>query len=191
MAEADVGQAHPHAYAPALEDRERSVLAELGRESEAWVSFQGLRRTLGVHQQALARVLRRLEAQGLVAHGGQGYQLTAAGHAALSGAPGVVARAQLPVLQALLPSHVDARAVAEQLSRRWFGGLRWYGMSEGPGEWTLHWMAGRARVTMRVATGSVHVEVEDGVEEAARTFAALRPILAALAEVYGADSGAS
>ena len=200
MAEADAGPSPSHpppAGAPALEERERSVLSELaahlsrGAGEDAWVSFQGLRRQLGVHQQALARVLRRLEQQGLVAHGGQGYQLTDAGHAALRGIGAPEPRASLPVLQALLPTHVAPRDVASQLSRRWFGGLRWYGQTEGPGETTLHWMAGKARVTLRVATGSVQLEVEDGVEDPARTFAAVRPVLAALAEVYGAGIGAS
>lgn len=190
MAEADAGPAPTHPLPPlaaALEDRERTVLAELGREVEQWVSFQGLRRQLGVHQQALARVLRRLEAQGLVAHEGKGYQLTDAGHAALRGAGRAATRPVLPVMQALLPPHVQPGDVAAQLARRWFGGLRWYGQSDGPGETSLHWMAGQTRVTLRVAPGSVHLEVEDEGQPAS-TFAAARPVLAALAELYGASA---
>lgn len=190
MTEADATPASAPAPAassppsPALEDRERSVLAELAREVDAWVSFQGLRRQLGVHQQALARTLRRLEQAGLVAHAAKGYQLTDAGFAALrvEGARPPTAPV-IPVVQALLPPHVPPASVAAQLSRRWFGGLRWYGMSEGPGETVLHWMADRARVTVRVASGSVTLEVEDGGDE--RAFAATRPLLQALAELYG------
>lgn len=191
MAEADIGPAPTHmlsAATAALEDRERSVLSELGREIDAWVTFQGLRRQLGVHQQALARVLRRLEAQGLVAHHGKGYQITDAGHAALRGASRSEARPLLPVLQALLPPYVQPGDVAAQLSRRWFGGLRWYGQSEGPGETSLHWMAGKSRVTVRVAPGSVHLEVEDDPDAPGKAFAAARPVLAALAELYGTSA---
>lgn len=170
---------------PPLEERERSVLAELSREMDAWVTFQGLRRQLGVHQQALARTLRRLETQGMLAHDGRGYQLTDRGSAALRSArPAQGRREGLPVLQALLPPHVQPSDVARHLARRWFGDLRWYGESEGPGESSLHWMAGRARVTVRIASGSVHLEVEEDPEEPARSFAAVRPLLAALSEVY-------
>lgn len=191
MAEADPGASTSHALsapAPALEAREQSILSELGREVDQQVSFQGLRRQLGVHQQALARVLRRLESQGLVAHVEKGYQLTDAGHAALRGAGRRETHAALPLLQALLPPHVQPQDVAAQLSRRWFGGLRWYGQSEGPGETSLHWIAGKARVTVRISPGSVLLEVEEAGQDATLAFAAARPVLAALAELYGASA---
>ena len=174
--------------APAIEDRERSVLAELAREVDAWVTFQGLRRQLGVHQQALARTLRRLEADGLVAHDGKGYQLTDRGATALQGhAFPRPAAAPLPVLEALLPPHVGAGDVAAQLSRRWFGGLRWYAQSEGPGETVLHWMteSGKGRVTVRVHGGALTLEVQADPSDATGGFSAARPVLAALAELYG------
>lgn len=170
---------------PPLEERERSVLVELARELDAWVTFQGLRRQLGVHQQALARTLRRLEQQGLIAHAGKGYQLTGAGFSALRSARPAAADARpaIPIVHALLPPHVQPDAVASQLSRRWFGGLRWYGQSEGPGETSLHWMADKTRVTVRVGAGGVTLEVEDTGD--ARAYAAARPVLAALSELYG------
>lgn len=197
MAEADAGTtahttlgASSAPGAPTLEERERSVLSELARDVDAWVSFQGLRRQLGVHQQALARVLRRLEQQGLVAHEGKGYQLTDVGLAALSGATTrEPSRPVLPVLTAILPPYVRPDAVARQLSRRWFGGLRWYGQSEGPGETSLHWLADdKTKVTVRVSPGSVTLEVEDATDGQAAAFAAARPVLAALSELYGSSA---
>jgi len=186
MAEADAPPASAPAPspppAPSLEERERSVLTELAREVDAWVTFQGLRRQLRVHQQALARTLRRLEQAGLVSHAEKGYQLTDAGFAALRGEGARADRHVIPVVQALLPPHVAADAVAAQLSRRWFSGLRWYGVSEGPGETCLHWIAGRGKVTVRIGAGSVTLEVEDAGDET--SFAATRPLLQALAEMY-------
>lgn len=190
MSEADVPAAEsptPSALpaTPSLEERERTVLVELAREVDAWVTFQGLRRQLGVHQQALARTLRRLEQAGLIAHAGKGYQLTDAGFSALrtDRPDSAQARPAIPVVHALLPPHVQPSAVAQQLSRRWFGGLRWYGQSEGPGETSLHWMAEKTKVTVRVSPGSVTLEVEDTGD--ARAYAAARPVLAALSELYG------
>lgn len=179
-----------------LEERERSVLAELAREVDAWVSFQGLRRQLRVHQQALVRTLRRLQQDGLVAHDGKGYQLTdrgvaaLRGHSALARAPETAAPVTL--LEALLPPHAGQGDVAAQLARRWFGGLRWFGQSEGPGETALHWVAepGNARVTVRVSAGAITLEVAPDPADPARGFAAVRPLLGALAEVYGMGGAA-
>lgn len=193
MPEADqapLPAASPAPVQAGLEERERDILSELAREVDAWVTFQGLRRQLGVHQQALARTLRRLESSGLISHAGKGYQLTDAGFAVLRGSKASLApRPVVPILQALLPPHVSVGDVAAQLSRRWFGGLRWYGQSEGPGETTLHWMAERARVTVRISPGSVTLEVEDEPGSPAKPFAAARPVLAALAELYGTGNG--
>jgi len=171
-----------------LEDRERSVLAQLAREMDAWVTFQGLRRQLGVHQQALSRTLRRLEADGLVAHHGKGYQLTDRGATALRGHAWSPAPADpMPVLEALLPPYVAPGDVAAQLARRWFGGLRWYAQSEGPGETTLHWLteAGKGRVSLRIHGGALTLEVQPDPADATQGFSAVRPVLAALAELYG------
>ena len=174
--------------APTLEDREKTVLAELAREVDAWVTFQGLRRQLGVHQQALSRTLRRLEASGLVAHDGKGYQLTDTGAAALQGAKLDPVGKSFTVMEALLPPQIGSADVAAHLSRRWFGGLRWYAQSEAPGETSLHWVAepGKGRVTVRVAGGALTLQVTD--PQSRELLGALRPILAAVSELYGISS---
>jgi biotin operon repressor len=176
----------PEAAGAPLEDRERTVLAELSREMDAWVTFQGLRRQLGVHQQALARTLRRLEDQGLVQHDGKGYQLTDRGAALLRGQPLPAQGQAFTVLEALLPPHLTAEDVAASLSRRWFGGLRWYAQSEAAGEVALHWVpeTGKGRVTVRVQGAALTLEVQGDAASPA-SYAALRPVMAALAELYG------
>lgn len=177
----------PPEQAP-LEDRERSVLAELARELDASVSFQGLRRQLGLHQQALTRTLRRLEDAGLVTRAERGYHLTDLGARALRDRIERAPRAHTATLvQALLPPHVAGGEVAAQLARRWFGGLRWYGQSDGPGETTLHWVVepGKQRVTVRVTAGSITLEADVPPQDASRVYAAARPVLAAIAEIYG------
>lgn len=176
--------------APHLEEREASVLGALVAENESLVSFQGLRRRLGLHQQVLARTLRRLERAGLVAREDAGYRPTDAGFAATpGGALRPAPRASLPVVQALLPPGVAIDEVAQLLARRWFAGLRWYGRADAPGESTLSWLteAGRA-VRVRIHGGALSVEVELD-EGDAEGFPAIRPLLAALADIYGGASG--
>lgn len=193
------------ANAPVVPEREASVLAELAREPDGQVAFQGLKRSLDLHQQVLARTLKRLAKDGLVAKDRSGYRLTEQGFAALCASDAVPARATprevLSVVQAVLPPHVASKDVADRLERRWFKGLRWYGRTDGPGETTLTWVAppsaasaGRgdalaaaagddARVVVRLSGGAVNVEIEMGEDGAG--FAAVRGILSALAEAYG------
>ena len=194
MAEAearDIVAALPIPPAAPLEPREREVLAELARDADASVSFQGLRRQLGLHQQALTRTLRRLEAAGLVAREEpRGYHLTDTGMRALSARLGERASHaphHVTLVHALLPPHVSGGAVSAQLARRWFGGLRWHGQAQGPGETSLHWVTepGKNRVTVRVSDGSVRLEADVPAQDAARVYAAARPVLAAIAEIYG------
>lgn len=192
MPGSEAGLDRPPVEQVPLEDREVLVLSELARGGEGHVAFQGLRRRLELHQQALTRTLRRLEDNGLVARDGQGYKLTEQGFAALRGRPiEGKARDVLPVVQALLPPHLGAEGVAAHLARRWFRGLRWYGASEAPGETTLTWLTepGNAMVRVRVAGGAVTLEVES--PPGSRGFAAARGVLGALAELYGlSDDGA-
>jgi DNA-binding MarR family transcriptional regulator len=186
---------------PELEDREMAVLAALRAEERT--AFQGLRRKLGLHQQALTRTLRRLERNGAVERDERGYALTTQGKAALQGIVPVARRADLlPVLQALLPPSVTADDVAQRLARRWFRDLRWYGRADAPGEVTLSWLtvdAGRlVRVRFRdlsrgyaageerggVARGMAILEVELGSGETLDRFPAAQAVLKALAELY-------
>lgn len=174
--------------ASALEARERAVLSELARDSDALVAFQGLRRRLELHPQSLTRVLRRLRRRGYVLRDARGYRLTELGFSALQGAPAASTSAHvLPVLQVLLPARVGPAAVARRLAHRWFRGLRWYGESHGPGETTLTWLteADRARVRVRVAEGRILLEIEASSQAHDRAFTEARGVLAAIAELYG------
>lgn len=117
-----------------------------------------------------------------------GYRLAEQGFAALQGrrlAP--AARSTLPLVHALLPAHVGAEQVAARLARRWFRGLRWYGIAEAPGETTLTWLAepGGEAVRVRIAGGAVVLEVEMPPGREAKRFPAAKVVLAALAELYG------
>lgn len=171
-----------------LEDRAVAVLSELARESDAKIAFQGLRRRLELHPEALSRTLRRLEAAGLVERDDSGYRLTESGSTKLTGRTVQGPQREiLTLMQALLPPHADPEALAAQLGRRWFRGLRWYGQSSGPGESVLTWLAepGNSMVRLRLTGDVVLLEVEVRPGEERRSFSAAKSVLEALAEVYG------
>lgn len=177
---------------PELDDREMDVMEELAR-GEGRTAFQGLRRRLGLHQQALTRTLRRLERQGVVEKAQDGYALTHQGHAALKGRPALVRRGEvLPVLQALLPPSVTADDVAERLARRWFRDLRWYGRSEGAQGVTLTWLTldRGSLVRVRFSGGFAVLEVEVAPGERLAAFPAAQAVLKAIAELYGGPHAA-
>jgi DNA-binding Lrp family transcriptional regulator len=174
-----------------LEDRERDVLNELARSADGQTAFQGLRRRLGLHQQALTRTLRRLERQGAVSRSKQGYSLTVQGRAAVRGQVPQIHRGEiLPVLQALLPPAVTADEVADRLARRWFRDLRWYGREDKPGEVALNWLTvdSGSLVRVRFAGGMAVLEVELGRGETLDRFPAAQAVLKAIAELYASHT---
>jgi hypothetical protein len=176
------------------DDRESRVLIEIARAGDAKVAFGGLRRKLGVHQEILARSLRRLARDGLVEKDGEGYRITERGYGTLRGKR--VARPPretLTLAQTILPPRMEGHDVALALGGRWFRGLRWYGRSEQPGETTLSWLvegnepphaeADPPILRIRVSGGMLAIEAEsDGEPDAA--LAGIRPLLAAVATLY-------
>lgn len=171
-----------------LAERERTVVAELGRHLDGHVSFQGLRRRLQLHPQALTRVLERMARAGLLAHDEGGYRLTEDGLLAwrdIGGSP--VQRDLVTVMRLALPQFLKPETVAARLGRRWFDGLRWYGETGGPGEAVLAWLTdpGDAFVRVRLAAGTLTLEVDSAVAAHIKGAKAAQAILAALAEIYG------
>lgn len=175
-----------NASAPAPEDlgpRETAVLAELARETSARLGFQGIRRRLGLHQQALARTLRRLERDGLVARREGGYAVTSAGAALAPPLAPEDARV-VTLVEAVLPAGVDEDEVARLFSGRWFRGLRWYGASRAPGEATCTWTAERDGAIVRVRVTGRALRIECATE-GDPPFESARGLLAPLADLYG------
>lgn len=193
----DPSELLPDASAPDLDDRERAILASLPAEGAGRVAFQGLRRRLDLHQQALTRTLRRLQRYDLVEGDDDGYyrlggERNPPRHRGCCGArPG-----QAPVALGVLPSHLDAERVRDHLGGRWFQGLRWYGWRRGPGGLELQWLTEPRNdlVTLHLDAHryAVHAEVEEPPGAGAGAAAAsTAPLLAALAELFPGGDGAS
>ncbi len=122
-----------------LPGHDQDVLRLLGEEAPAEVTFQGLRRRLGIHQESLARALRRLEDDELIVRTEEGYRIRTQGLALAprEEPPGAVAA--LPLLRTVLPGREAARRATEALRQRWFSNLRWYGQSQDAAGATLSW----------------------------------------------------
>ena len=135
-------------------------------EQAGAVSFQGIKRKLGLHQETLSRALRRLERDGFVDKTDHDYKLSKKGNMILSRknklkhSPSREVLLPIPILRTLLPQDVTESDLEEVLAHKWFGALRWYGSSHTEVGVVLAWTTddGKLRLSVRIAGGDLVVE---------------------------------
>lgn len=123
-----------------LSERDTNVLKVIGEEGLTNFTFEGLRRRVGVHPETLSRVLYRLEDQGIVKKGLEGYEVTSKAKEILRLHSLSTREPRVPLLQTFLPLDVPIKQVVSNLRGRWFGVLRWLGCSENDEGITLKWV---------------------------------------------------
>jgi len=123
-----------------LGERDTDVLAVLSEEDLATFSFEGLKRRLGLHPETLSRILLRLEQEGFVEKKVEGYGVTSRINEFLRKNPICNGESRVPLLQTFLPSDLSVARLVSDLRGRWFGFLRWLGLSENGGSVTLKWI---------------------------------------------------
>lgn len=124
----------------ALPDHDLEVLSLLSAEGTAQVTFQGIRRSLDMHQESLSRALRRLQDDGLIHSTPDGYVVSPEGLVKAQAVVRDTGLPPVPVLRTVLPGEQEGRYAAEGLRQRWFGSLRWYGYSLDATGTTLSWI---------------------------------------------------
>src|SRR5215510_4293103 len=122
-----------------LTPRDANILQSIQEEGLTVFAFDGLKRLLGVHQEMLSRVLERLQEDGLVVKGPEGYSLTPKGSQPIA-RPLSSTLPRIPIVQSLLPHDIDVQRIAEGLKGRWFGSLRWLGYSKSDDGLVLKWI---------------------------------------------------
>ncbi len=143
-------------------DRNRHILSLLSDQSNAEVTFQGLKRKLGWHQEILSRTLKRLEKDGAVAKTPLGaYKLNF--KEKISNGTNQLGRLQddvTPVTQLWLPKDLNSDVLAAKLKNTWFGAWRWYGYGEEGAEKILTWLSedGSVRVNLRIVDSVMFIE---------------------------------
>ena len=112
-----------------LSERDADVLALIEKEDLAIFTFDGLKRRTGLHPETLSRILSRLEEEGIVKKEHEGYRVT----------PKITKlklhqpqreETTTPLVQTFLPSDLMTEQLIGQLKGKWFGVLRWLGISE-------------------------------------------------------------
>jgi DNA-binding MarR family transcriptional regulator len=122
-----------------LSERDADVLALIENEDLAIFTFDGLKRRTGLHSETLSRILCRLEQEGIVKKEAQGYRVTPKITELKLQQPRKEEHAT-PLIQTFLPSDLMTQQLILSLKGKWFGVLRWLGISENNQGVTLKWI---------------------------------------------------
>ncbi len=144
-----------------LGERDNDVLALLREEDLVTFSFDGLKRRLGLHPETLSRILLRLEQEGIVEKKPEGYRVTSRISEFLR-IPAYDGESRVPLLQTFLPSDVSVPQLVSDLRGRWFGFLRWLGLSDNDGNVTLKWITedGGIQVDANISETALTIEAK-------------------------------
>ncbi len=149
-----------------------SILNALGSEVDAQdLSFQGIKRKLGLHQETLTRALRRLQRDGYIEHFDHTYRISPKGLETITMSNGIKgsdptlpSTAVTPILQAMLPTDVNVGELANSLSYKWFGNLRWLGSMRTLDATTLTWIVNDTmqKITCKISRNSLTIGTTAG-----------------------------
>lgn len=141
-----------------LDDRELEVLKLLSSEQNAYFSFQGLRRRLGLHQETLTRTLKRLEDARAIERSADGYKLRSSSNS-FSFTVRTNQPDPKPVVEAYLPTQVDVTVLFQKLRGKWFGNFRWLGYSHDGNLLSMRWISedGHMQLQARISSGKITI----------------------------------
>ena len=124
---------------PSLE-RDAYVLSLIENEELKSFTFDGLKRRLSIHPETLSRILHRLEEDGIIEKETSGYRVTPkiANLKLRENASPI--KNSVPVLQTYLPSNMQPQKLIEHLQGKWFGLLRWFGLTQDDKGITMKWI---------------------------------------------------
>lgn len=122
-----------------LSERDADVLSLIETEDLATFTFDGLKRRTGLHSETLSRILSRLEDEGIIKKEHEGYRVNPK-ITELKVNQSKTETSATPLIQTFLPSDLMTQQLIVSLWGKWFGMLRWLGMSENQRGVTLKWI---------------------------------------------------
>ncbi len=148
-----------------LRGNDTKVLELLNQEGSNY-SFKGIMRRLGIHQQSLARALRRLEEIGLIEKSSIGYQLSKAGQNTATARIEPKGKEYMQLLQTYIPVEIKPAEIVCALVGRWFRNLRWAGLIESPTGFMLQWSSedGSFQINLRTISDYIVIETNASTE---------------------------
>ena len=150
-------QGLPASYS--LSERDTDVLSLIDEEDLTVFTFDGLKRRLGLHPETLSRILSRLEQEGMVKKTPEGYRVTPK-ITKLKLQPTHNEAPSAPLLQTFLPSDMRTQQLIMELKGKWFGLLRWLGLSENSEGVTLKWITEDGGIQIAASISGITLNIE-------------------------------
>jgi hypothetical protein len=144
-----------------LSERDADVLALIETEDLATFTFDGLKRRTGLHSETLSRILARLEEEGILKKEREGYRVTPK-ITELKLKPPTQEKPTTPLIQTYLPSDLATQHLILALKGKWFGMLRWLGISENQRGITLKWITedGAIQIAANIQGSALNIEAK-------------------------------
>jgi DNA-binding Lrp family transcriptional regulator len=144
-----------------LSERDADVLSLVDEENLTTFTFDGLKRRLGLHPETLSRILNRLEEEGIVKKTREGYEVTPK-IVKLKLSPTSREMQIVSLLQTFLPSNMLTDHFISDLKGKWFGILRWLGISETSEGVTLKWLTedGGIQIAASISGASLNIDAK-------------------------------
>ncbi len=144
-----------------LSERDAGVLALIETEDLAMFTFDGLKRRTGLHSETLSRILSRLEEEGIIKKEAAGYRVTPKITELKLRQP-TQEKPTTPLIQTFLPSDLMTQRLILQLKGKWFGSLRWLGISENRQGVTLKWITedGGIQIAANIQGTALNIEAK-------------------------------
>lgn len=144
-----------------LSERDVDVLALIETEGLVTFTFDGLKRRTGLHSETLSRILCRLEEEGIVKKEQVGYRVNPKiTELKLQQTPSQASAT--PLIQTFLPSDLLTNQLVLSLRGKWFGSLRWLGISENSQGVTLKWVTedGGIQIAANIQGAALNIEAK-------------------------------
>jgi DNA-binding transcriptional ArsR family regulator len=144
-----------------ISERDADVLALIETEDLATFTFDGLKRRTGLHPETLSRILSRLEQDGIIKKVHEGYRVTPK-ITELKLPPARKEMPATPLIQTFLPSDLMTQHLILGLKGKWFGVLRWLGISENNQGVTLKWITedGGIQIAANIQGTALNIEAK-------------------------------
>jgi hypothetical protein len=142
-------------------ERDNDVLSVINSEDLTVFTFDGLKRRLGLHPETLSRILVRLEQEGLLEKEAHGYKVSPRITRLKLHQPQNTEN-HVPLLQTYLPSNIIVQHLISNLNGKWFGRLRWFGLSENSHGVTLKWVTedGGIQINATIQDSTLSIEAK-------------------------------
>jgi DNA-binding Lrp family transcriptional regulator len=144
-----------------LSERDADVLALIETEDLSTFTFDGIKRRTGLHSETLSRILSRLEQEGIIKKEHEGYRVTPKITELKLPTPHNETPTT-PLMQTFLPSDLRTQQLILELKNKWFGILRWLGISENNQGVTLKWITedGAIQIAANIQGTALNIEAK-------------------------------